>query len=118
MSAHRSRGAEDDVRIPDVPDDQQTMSTVLREQALHFGDAPFVLFEDDAVSYAEADRIVDGYARGLVEAGIKPASNVALVMENGPEFLWLTLALNRLAAVSVPVNTAYKGTFLRHVLAQ
>jgi crotonobetaine/carnitine-CoA ligase len=95
-----------------------TMAGLLREQAARVGDAPFLLFGDERVGFAAADRLVDAYARGVGELGVGPGSHVAIMMENGPEFLWLALALNRLGAVCVPVNTAYKSGYLRHVLAQ
>ena len=38
-------------------------------------------------------------------------------MENGPEQVVTFFATLRLGAVAVPVNTAYKGEFLRHQLA-
>jgi crotonobetaine/carnitine-CoA ligase len=94
------------------------MAGILREQATRIGDAPFVLFGDQRISFATADGLVDAYAQGARRLGVGPGSHVAVMMENGPEFVWLALALNRLGAVSVPVNTAYKSGYLRHVLSQ
>jgi crotonobetaine/carnitine-CoA ligase len=41
---------------------------------------------------------------------------VATLLENGPEQVVSFFAATRLGAIQVPVNTAYKGEFLRHVL--
>lgn len=94
------------------------MSDVLRSQANDLGDRPFLLFGDESHGFAAADSLVDSYARGLIALGVGEGTHVGIMMENGPEFLWLWLAIARLGAVSVPVNTAYKSGYLRHVLAQ
>jgi crotonobetaine/carnitine-CoA ligase len=101
-----------------VVTEELTMAGLLKEQAARVGDAPFLLFGDEQISFAAADRLVDAYARGVGELGVAQGSHVAIMMDNGPEFLWLALALNRLGAASVPVNTAYKSGYLRHVLTQ
>ena len=97
---------------------ESTMADVLRRQAQTLGDHPFLLFDDRIFSYAQSDALVDSYARGLLALGVDEGTHVGIMMENGPEFLWLWLATARLGAVSVPINTAYKSGYLRHVLDQ
>src|ERR1700684_4180084 len=104
------------MRICELPFERRTWTQALREQASHIGDAPFLFFEDEEYTYGDADRLVDEYAAGLGRIGVDRGTIVAIMMANGPENLWVTLAVTRLGAVFVPINGAYRGTFLRHVL--
>jgi crotonobetaine/carnitine-CoA ligase len=58
-------------------------------------------------------RLVNAFA----ELGIAPGDRVASLIENSPEAMlfWWGAVLG--GAVAVPVNTAYKGDYLRHQLA-
>jgi crotonobetaine/carnitine-CoA ligase len=49
--------------------------------------------------------------------GVAFGENVAVMLHNRMEHLWSWFGLNRLGAVHVGINTAYKGRFLTHVLA-
>ena len=96
----------------------RTMPAILREQACRCGDQPFLMFGDRRFTFSKADPLVDDYATGLRNIGVERSTLVAIMMENSPEYLWVCLALGRLDAVGVPLNTAYKGTLLRHALRQ
>ena len=77
-----------------------------------------LMFGDRSFTFSEADALVDDYAMGLRSIGVERSTHLAIMMENSPEYLWVWLALGRLGAVVVPLNTAYKGTLLRHALRQ
>jgi crotonobetaine/carnitine-CoA ligase len=53
---------------------------------------------------------------GLVELGVQPGDRVAILLENSPEMLVAWWAAQWAGAVAVPINTAYKGEYLRHQL--
>lgn len=53
----------------------------------------------------------------LKRSGIEKGSRVAVMVENSPHFIYIMLALSRLEAVMVPINTHYKSLALRHVLS-
>ena len=53
----------------------------------------------------------------LSKAGISKGKRVALMMENSDTFLFIWLAISRLEAVMIPVNTQYKSLGLRHILS-
>jgi crotonobetaine/carnitine-CoA ligase len=55
-------------------------------------------------------------AATLRELGVQPGDRVATLLENSPEMLLAWYATLWAGAVSVPVNTAYKGEYLRHQL--
>jgi carnitine-CoA ligase len=65
-------------------------------------------------------QVVDTSSRlagSLQELGVKPGDRVATLLENSPEMLLAWFATIWLGAISVPVNTAYKGEYLRHQLS-
>jgi long-chain acyl-CoA synthetase/crotonobetaine/carnitine-CoA ligase len=67
-------------------------------------------FEDGvALTYGELDRMADRLASALLEIGIRKGTHVAVMLPNVPAFPVTWIALGRLGAVMVPVNTAYTG---------
>ena len=75
-----------------------------------------VRFGDFTQSYAELNVAIDRAAWALRGLGAGPGARVALMLPNGPEMVWCSLALAKLGAVMVPVNTRLKGDSLRYVL--
>ncbi len=62
----------------------------------------------------EASKIA---AANLAALGVGVGDRVATLMENSAEQVVTFFATLRLGAVAVPINTAYKGEFLRHQIA-
>lgn len=56
-------------------------------------------------SYTQLEECVGRAAGGLVELGVEPGDRVALLAENGAEFLVWTFAVARVGAVLQPLNT-------------
>ncbi len=59
---------------------------------------------------------VQRHAAGLQALGVKQDDYVLSWLPNSPLAVLVWLALNWLGAVSVPINTAYKGKLLQHVV--
>ncbi|MBM3346203.1 MAG: ATP-dependent acyl-CoA ligase [Betaproteobacteria bacterium] len=55
-------------------------------------------------------------AAGLARAGVKRGDHVLAWQPNTPEMLLTFFAINYLGAVYVPINTAYRGRVLEHVV--
>jgi carnitine-CoA ligase len=77
-------------------------------------DRLYLDFSGDKYTYARMGREVERFARGLHALGIEPADRVLSVLENGPLAVIAWYATNRLGAIYVPINTAYKGEYLHH----
>jgi carnitine-CoA ligase len=60
---------------------------------------------------------VRGQAAGLQALGVQQGDYVLSWLPNGPAAVLAWLSLNFLGAVYVPINTAYKGRLLQHVIA-
>jgi carnitine-CoA ligase len=68
------------------------------------------------LTFGEFDGEVNRLANGLLAAGVKPGEKVGVMLPNCPEFALLWLALIRIGAIEAPVNTAFRGAGLGHVL--
>ncbi|HEV8624569.1 MAG TPA: AMP-binding protein [Acidimicrobiia bacterium] len=56
-------------------------------------------------------------AGALAALGVQAGDRVATLLDNSLDAVLVWLGVNLLGAVEVPVNTAYRGEFLRHQLA-
>lgn len=102
------------MRIPER--NTQTVVEVLRRTAKTQGEKPFLLVDDDIVSFAALDRWSNRLARGFETAGVQPRTTVLLMLNDNVDFIALWLASAKLVAIEVPVNRAYKGELLTHII--
>src|SRR5206468_3230464 len=79
-------------------------------------DRPLILLNERRITYAEAERASARLARGLVARGFGKGSRVAVLAPNGPDWVVWWLAVTRIGAVMVPLNTFYKPRELGYVL--
>ncbi|MDF1719153.1 MAG: AMP-binding protein [Minwuia sp.] len=94
-----------------------TIGQVLARQARERPDSRFIQFEDGpALTYGEAHRAANSMGNAYSGAGVGAGDHVVLMLHNRLEYLWSWIGLSRIGAVTVAVNTAYKGRFLTHVL--
>lgn len=91
-----------------------TTGALIEAKAKKNGDKVFLFYKDDAITYAQIDRMSNRVANGLRRAGIGKGDKVCLMLPNCPEFLYCWFGLAKLGAVEVPVNTALKAEFLRY----
>jgi long-chain acyl-CoA synthetase len=93
-----------------------TLRTVLELSAAH-GDATFLVYEDERVTFAEHFRVAAGLARVLIEEyGITKGDRVAIAMRNLPEWVTAFWAAIAAGAVVVPVNAWWTGPELAYGL--
>jgi crotonobetaine/carnitine-CoA ligase len=67
-------------------------------------------------TFAEVDQLSAGFARALHDRGVRRGDRIAVMLGNRPAFPLTWLALARLGAVMVPVNTRYQSADAEHVL--
>lgn len=97
--------------------ERTTLQEVFAQRLAADGAGPYLGFDADALlSAADIDALAQRAAAGLAQRGVKPGDRVATLLGNGVEIVATFFAAMRLGAVLVPVNTAYKGEFLRHQL--
>ena len=75
------------------------------------------LFENGSRwSYGEAHALARRTAAGLRALGVKRGDMVQVWLPNGPAAMQAWFGINYLGAVFAPINTAYRGRLLEHVL--
>lgn len=96
---------------------ERTLPSILTRQAERHGDR--VLLRAGAVewTYRDTAAVAARWAGRLRAAGVAAGDRVAILSSNRPEFLQVYLGCAWLGAVATPINTAFKGAQLTHVLA-
>lgn len=92
------------------------LGDVLSRRAETHRKEAFLKFREGEITYGEVDAMANRVAKGLAAHGINRGDHVAVMLPNCPELIYLIFALARLGAVAVPINVAYHGELLRHVL--
>ena len=91
--------------------------TVLNALDRAVADAPdhvFLDFEGDTYTVSDVANLSLRFAHELRALGVEPGQTVVTILDNSIDQVVSWLAVNRLGAIWVPLNTAYKGEFLRH----
>jgi crotonobetaine/carnitine-CoA ligase len=91
-----------------------TIPDVLAEQARTRPDRVFMHFDDRLITYAELEAATTAVAQGLLALGVRRGEAVCVYMDNSPEMLFAWFGIAKTGAVYAPINTAYRGEFLRH----
>ncbi|MEK9928954.1 MAG: AMP-binding protein, partial [Halieaceae bacterium] len=103
---------------PRVPPRERCVTRYLIDNfAEDKGTETFAVFQDGELwSYEQLRQKVRQLAGGLHEQGVGRGDHVAVWMFDSKEAILTFFAINYLGAVFVPMNTAYKGQVLSHVL--
>ncbi|MGM5069131.1 AMP-binding protein [Rhodococcus qingshengii] len=74
----------------------------------------FLDFDGELYSYGDVDSRSNAFAHELSALGIGVGDTVATILDNNIDQIVSWLSINKLGAVWVPLNTAYRGDFLSH----
>jgi len=81
------------------------------------GTDTYVIFDEHRrYTYREIRERTVAVASGLAALGVKQGDHVLAWQPTSPEMLATYYAINYLGAVFVPINTAYRGKLLEHVI--
>lgn len=105
------------VNTPWCNSEQDTINDLIRRALARNPEHPFLDFLGEIHTVGEIDKNACKLANGLQSLGISKGMTVATLLDNSAESVFIWLAINKLGAISVPINTAYKGEYLRHQLA-
>ena len=97
---------------------KRTIGSLVDERADRDGGREALAFAAQRTTFGELAQNVDALARGLIELGIRPGDKVALWMMNRPEWIFAALAVMRVGAVLVPINTRLRSDDSAYLLAQ
>jgi crotonobetaine/carnitine-CoA ligase len=105
-----------DPRVPRRED--CVLRYVLERRARLHPDRSYIRLPDgSSISYGEFHDSVERAAAGLAALGVKQGDYVNVWMPNSVQILRIWFAINWLGAIYVPMNTAYRGSVLTHVIA-
>lgn len=94
-----------------------TIPAIFRDACRDAPDCVFLDFSGTTFSFSEARREVLSLANGLIALGVKRGDRICAILDNGPEAVFTWFAASEIGAVHVPINTDYKGEYLRHQIA-
>lgn len=98
--------------------DQCVVGTLLEKWSKERPDDVFLLFEDDSSwTFAEMLDHTRRAAAGLHDLGVDYGSHVLCWLPNSKETILTWFGANYLGATFIPINTAYRGHLLEHVIA-
>ena len=92
------------------------LDALLSERARTHADRVFLRFAGGDRTFAEVDADATAIAHALAGLGVARGTHVATLLRNGLEAAVLPFAVARAGAVLAPVNTAFRGRVLAHVL--
>jgi crotonobetaine/carnitine-CoA ligase len=96
---------------------QMAIRTLLIRNAGEAPDEVFVMFEDGSTwTRRQGLEQASAAAHELRRAGVTAGDRVAVAFQNGPDFLRAAWGTCLLGAILVPVNTAYRGAILDHLV--
>jgi long-chain acyl-CoA synthetase len=86
-----------------------TVADIIRHHGRTRADRVAIHYQGDAISYKELDERSNRVAQGLIAAGIKPGTRIAILAKNDPSFFELWFGATKAGAVLVPVNFRLAG---------
>ena len=96
---------------PGVPHEidfeKMTLAEALKRSAQIYPESTALLFMGKHLSYAELDRLVNRFARALLDLGVKKGDKVAMLLPNLPQTVIAVYAAFRIGAVAVMNNPLY-----------
>lgn len=104
-----------DPRIP--PRERSVHRYVLERLAREQPDDPFLVFLDGTSwSFARCEEVAVRAGRAFHDIGVAQGESVASFLPNGVDALHVWWGLNHIGAVYAPINPAYRGQMLAHVV--
>lgn len=93
-----------------------TIGEQVRKTALAHPDRDWIVTPERRITFKEMDTLSERLAHGLAALGISQSETVLVMLPNTIDYVAVFCALGKMGALQVPVNTAYRGGILRHVV--
>ena len=79
---------------------------------------PFIYYQDQVITYLQAERITNGLAERLYGSGIRKEDIVCLILPRIPELILAFLSVVKLGGIPAPVNHFYSKEAMAQFLHQ
>ena len=93
-----------------------TITEALTRSAQNFPNHTALNYMGKRITYPELDKLVNRFARALLDLGINPGDKVAVCLPNIPQVIIANLAVLRIGAVAVQNNPLYTERELEYQL--
>jgi len=92
----------------------QSLGTYVEHHAKISPNKPALFFEDRSWTWKQFNKQANIFANFFLEQGLKPGDTIALMIENSPEYFFITTGINKIQAVSALVNINQRRQALVH----
>jgi long-chain acyl-CoA synthetase len=106
---HYDQGVPPGLEYPSIPVHQFLNDTVAK-----YPDNTALIFFDNKLTYRQLNTLVDKFAAGLQQLGLKKGDRVAVYMANCPQFVIAYYAILRAGGIVVPSNPLYVAREFEH----
>lgn len=96
------------------PTAKTSIGKVFQDRAAQYADKVFLTFEDERLTYRQANEIVNRYAAVLAARGVGHGDVVGIMLRNSPDAVLLMLATVKCGAVAGMLNYHQRGDVLAH----
>jgi long-chain acyl-CoA synthetase len=106
---HYEQGVPTTIDYPPIPVHQ-----FLNDTAAKYPDNTALIFFNNKLTYRQLNTLVDKFAAGLQQLGLKKGDRVAVYMPNCPQFVIAYYAILRAGGIVVPSNPLYVAREFEH----
>ena len=85
-----------------------TIDMAFKRSVEKFPDNEAIVYCDTRLTYRELDKLIDDFALKFINLGIKHGSHVGIWCESEPNLVISMMAVERIGAVAVLINTSLK----------
>lgn len=96
---------------------QTSMLEALGRAVSNWGERQFLDFLGQTYTYRDLDKIANRFANELINLGVAKGDTVVSFLDNSTDAVFAIFGIAKAGAISVPINTANRGEFLRHQVA-
>ncbi len=96
------------------PTAKTSIGKVFQDRAAQYGDRVFLKFEDQQITYRQANETVNRYAAVLAARGVGHGDVVGIMLRNSPDSVLLMLATVKCGATAGMLNYHQRGNVLAH----
>jgi crotonobetaine/carnitine-CoA ligase len=94
------------------------LGELIEDRTRRNGERIFLRFKDRSYTYSEMDRYANRCANAFLRQGVEKGDKISIMLPNCPEYIFVWWGSAKAGLVEVPINTSYKGEFLRHLVDQ
>jgi len=94
----------------------ETLGTLIARKSVENKSRPYLYFRDEEISYEDTNANANRVGNALAKLGVVKGDHVAIMLHNCPEYLYFWFGLAKLGAVTVTINTQFRGESLKHLI--